>query len=454
MTGERDPKLGAAVRELFVPEHGPEFWEMLEHHLATDGQVCQPSKARHHRQRPVLMVLGAAAVVVALLAVMLSRSGQEDSSGRVATTPEPAGEGEVAMVSGTAVIVSHPVAMPYCPSCGEGAPTERRFTFSRASDGSFVEAGDTGETTAFDVEAGRMVNLVPGPPGATPGVEVRTGLAPDGPDPSARPLMTTGHFDDIAAYVMAKVRAGDQDVAEVKVAGRPVWRHRAKLAPNELSEASPDEVEVTVDRRTGIVLAATEFRQGNTLRELRVEGLRTSPTIDRSAFAVAVPAGVPTNDEDLGYRRSSLNRVADEVGYGLMAPEPPTGYELAGVWVRPGTGGPTGAEASNPPSTDVVMLVYRDGFRHVTVTTRRQVGTRPWSDPFLGEGQVVNSEVFSAIAAGDSPSSTGEVVFDPATVPHAWATTGRGNGEGMVITVAGPLPKPELMATLSSVRVT
>ncbi|MBW3650735.1 MAG: hypothetical protein KY458_09235 [Actinobacteria bacterium] len=65
----------------------------------------------------------------------------------------------------------------------------------------------------------------------------------------------------------------------------------------------------------------------------------------------------------------------------------------------------------------------------------------------------MNCEAFSAIAAEDSPSSTGELVFDPLTVPHAWATTGRGNGEGMVITVSGPLAKPELMATLSSVRV-
>ncbi|MBW3615319.1 MAG: hypothetical protein KY439_08435, partial [Actinobacteria bacterium] len=318
-------------------------------------------------------------------------------------------------------------------------------------DGSFVEVSDTGSTTAFDAEAGRMVELVADEEGLA-GVAVRSGLAPDWPDPSARPMMTSGPLDDVAAYVVAKARAGHDDVEETTEAGRAAWRHRTKLTPNQVSDAGPDETEVTVDRKTGIVLAATELRRGRTLRELRIEGLRTSPTIDRGAFTVAVPSGVPTNNEDLGYRRSSLDGIQSDVGYRLEPPQVPAGYELAGVWVRPGRGGPTGAEASNPPSTDVAILVYRDGFRRLIVTTRRHVGTRAWSDPFLGEGQIVTREAFSAIGAGGSPPSTGEVVFDPGTVPHVWAITGRERDKGMVITVAGPLTKPELMATLASVR--
>lgn len=194
------------------------------------------------------------------------------------------------------------------------------------------------------------------------------------------------------------------------------------------------------------------FRQGRPLRGLRVEDFRTSPTIDRSAFTLAIPPGTPTTNEDAGYRRSSLERLPDDIGYAVAEPQVPSGYELDGVWVRPGTGGPTGAEGSNPPSTDAVMLVYRDGFRRLTVATRRHVRTAPWSDPFLGEGQLVTPEKFAAQPAMGSTGVTGEVVFDPTTIPHAWSVVAREGGNGFVITVAGPLPKPELMTALNSLR--
>lgn len=458
MTDERDLSLGRALRDLPVPEHGPDFWAALEQRLEAETDFDELSAARHQRRPPRLpglLLLGAAAVMVVVAAVTLSRAGQEESSGQVATTPEPGGgEGDVAMVSGTAVVTRHPVPMPYCPGCGEGTPVEQRFTFVRAGDGSFSEASDTGARYAFDAEAGRSVELTDDAgAGAPSAARVRSGLAPDQPDPSAWPLMT-GDFDDLAVYVMAKARAGDEDLNPVTVGERRAWHYRTKLTPSQVSEASPDEAEVTVDAKTGVPLAGVQYRQGRMLSELRVEGLRTSTTIDRGAFAVDIPPGTPTTTENLGYRRSSLDRLRDDIGYGLAEPQVPPGFELAGVWVRPGRGGPTGAEASNPPSTDVAILVYRDGFRQLAVTTRRHLPTGPWEDPFLGEGQLVTPESFTAQPAGDGTPTviTGQVVFDPITVPHAWAVAAREGAGGFVITAAGPVLKSELVSALSSVR--
>ena len=458
MNDERDLSLGRALRDLPVPEHGPDFWAALEQRLEAETHFDELSAARHHRRPsrlPGLLLLGAAAVVVVVAAISLTRAGHEESSGQVATTPEPGGgEGAVAMVSGTAVVTRHPVPMPYCPSCGEGTPVERRFTFVRAGDGSFSEASDTGAKYAFDAEASRSVELTKeAEAGAPSTAHVRNGLAPDQPDPAAWPLMT-GDFDGLAAYVMAKARAGDEDLEAVTVGERRAWHYRTKLTTSQLSEASPDEAEVTVDAKTGVPLAGVQYRKGRTLSELRVEGLRTSSTIDRSAFAVDIPPGTPTTTENLSYRRSSLDRLPDDIGYALAEPQVPPGFELAGVWVRPGRGGPTGAEGSNPPSTDVAILVYRDGFRQLTVTTRRHLSTGHWEDPFLGEGQLVTPESFTAQPAGDGDPMVikGQVIFDPITVPHAWAVAARGGAGGFVVTAAGPLPKAELMSALSSIR--
>lgn len=460
MTADRDPTLGGALRDLPVPEHGPEFWAALEQRLEAEANVRELSAARHRRRPPSLpglLFLGAAAVVAVVLALTLSRAGEGESSGQVATKPEPGGgEGDVVMVSGTAVVVQHPVPMPYCPGCGDGSPVERRFGFSRASDGSFSETSDTGAKYAFDAEAGRSVELVKEAEGGAPSAaHVRNGLAPDHPDPSAWPLMT-GDFDDLAVFVMAKARSGDEDLVDVTVGDRRAWRYRTKLTPNQLSEASPDEAEVTVDVKTGVPLAGVQYRQGRTISELRVEDLRTSTTVDRAAFAVEIPPGTPTTTEDLGYRRSSLDRLRQEIGYSLGEPQVPSGFELAGVWVRPGRGGPTGAEGSNPPSTDVAMLVYRDGFRQLAVTTRRHVRTGPWSNPFLGEGQLVTPEQFTAQPAGESnpTATTGELVFEPTTIPHAWSIAARDGASGFVITASGPVAKAELTMALSSVRPT
>lgn len=130
MSDGRDLDLGAALRALPTPEHGPGFWEELEEQLASGGPPRRSSRRlrsseRHRRRLPGTGVVAVAAAVslVAAAAVVL-RPSDERGNTRVATDPpttqvtSPAptyragperslGEGIVAAVSadGSAVLV-------------------------------------------------------------------------------------------------------------------------------------------------------------------------------------------------------------------------------------------------------------------------------------------------------------------------------------------------------------
>jgi hypothetical protein len=111
MSQHRDPDVAEALRRLEVPDHGPDFWAAIESRLAdedlaTDGEVpdddgeadvvdLAASPAAHRRlaarnRTPVLVLVAAVAVVVALVvgAGMLAAPPDEDS--RIDTAGEGA----------------------------------------------------------------------------------------------------------------------------------------------------------------------------------------------------------------------------------------------------------------------------------------------------------------------------------------------------------------------------
>lgn len=87
MSEDRDLELGAALRSLPTPEHGPDFWEELEERLAVEARPASRTaarRARWFRPGPTILSLAAAiALVVAAVAVL----GGDDGRTRVTTRP-------------------------------------------------------------------------------------------------------------------------------------------------------------------------------------------------------------------------------------------------------------------------------------------------------------------------------------------------------------------------------
>jgi hypothetical protein len=150
---------------------------------------------------------------------------------------------------------------------------------------------------------------------------------------------------------------------------------------------------------------------------------------------------------DDGFRRVQLHEAESVVGYAPLVPAwVPEGYELADVAVA-AEGGPTGTEAGNPPSRNVVSLSFRRGFDQFLVTTRLADAGGEWDDPLAtGEGFVDEPER-ATIGGGALAGETAELVLVPRGIPHLWALADR-----LVVTLGGDLSRAELLRVTESLR--
>jgi hypothetical protein len=89
-----------------------------------------------------------------------------------------------------------------------------------------------------------------------------------------------------------------------------------------------------------------------------------------------------------------------------------------------------------------VSLGYRRGLDQVVVTTRLR-GEGDWRDPFSVAGVDEDERPVDGALGG----SEARVVVGPRSLPHLWALTDR-----LVVTVAGDLTEPELVAAARSLR--
>ncbi|MGI8791685.1 MAG: hypothetical protein ACR2H3_00640 [Acidimicrobiales bacterium] len=72
MSDEHDDELGAALRDLNVPEHRPGFWERLERRLEADEVVDGSSDGASSKRVPVLSALARyLPLVIAALVILL-----------------------------------------------------------------------------------------------------------------------------------------------------------------------------------------------------------------------------------------------------------------------------------------------------------------------------------------------------------------------------------------------
>jgi hypothetical protein len=433
----RDPVVAAALSALEVPEHAPGFDAVLRRRLEDHR-----GSMRRGRQVSLRLALVAAVLGVAALAVGIRVAGDsvETASAAEVQARVRAALGSVATMQGRLVSTA--------PDPLTEARTTRRWTFALTVSGDFRldELGGPGRL-AYDAERGveRQLNT-----SASMGVGLfgseRRGLAPGLPDPGPAQWLLQR---DLGSVVRALLAARDPRVEQVREAGRETWRVEVDVRPNAIV-ADADHLSITVDQATGIPVRVVEMLHGEARRVLRVEGLRLDAPLPDDAFELPFPAGVDVFRTDAGFRRTSLPRVARAVGYAPLVPAwVPPGFVLAEVAVAR-QGQPTGSEAANPPSEDVVSLSFRRGFDQLVVTTRlaRPAGADvTWSDPLAtGQGFVDEPEPVT-ISAGALAGIRADLLIVPRATPHVWALTDR-----LVVTVSGDLDRSELLHVTDSLR--
>jgi hypothetical protein len=432
-TNDRDEELGAALRELSVPEHTAAFHHELRRRLADErGAARGRFRVNWKITLAAAAVAAAGAAAVAIIVALPTTN--------VATAAVVQGHLRTAL---TTMQNLSGVLVDDGPARGD--EQRWRFTLDAAGDVR-LEGPGRGEVITYDVSTGiaRSAQTSASIGGSTLFYAERHGIAPGPPDQGPPTWVLPGEF---ASYVRAALAAGNPDVREVTYRGAPAWRLDVDTIPNAVApELSADRFEITVDRLTGLPVRIVETKQGAFLRELRIEDVAVNKKLAPNTFTLRFPTGADVARSDDGFRYVPLRAVGDSVGYAPLVPQRvPDGYRLAEVAVAR-VGGPTGREAGNPPSRMVVSLSYRRGLDQFLVTTRLR-GAGTWEDPLAtGEGFVDNPETLR-IDSGELRGASAQLLIAPRGIPHVWALTST-----LVVTVSGDLTRPELIRVANSLH--
>lgn len=415
MTETHDRELGAALRELDVPEHRPDF----------DDRLARRLREPEGRRRPWLLAAAATLAVLAAgaFALFVPRGSDVASAAEVREAISEA-LGAAQTISG--VFVNREQA--------DGG--ENRWQFEFRSSGSFRIAG-LGKNNPTELEYDPGLNVEAS---SDAGLFVRrTGLAPGWPDAAPAGWVLRR---DLGSVVAALAADPDADVEEITYRGAPAWR---LLTPT----GNPgEEREITVDRDTGIPLRDRRFRNGRFAGEWRIDNLQVDAGRNE-VFRLRPRKGQMVSRYDMGFDRMTLDRAATVVGYRPLTPGwLPDGFELGDVGVAQQSRPTGGEQHTNPPSRNVVSVRYQHGLDQIVVTTR-STGPEParWGDPVLGSSVRASEPEQVEFDSGALRGYRGEVVIDPNSVPHVWAVAGP-----IVVTVAGNADRADLLRIASSLR--
>jgi outer membrane lipoprotein-sorting protein len=443
----RDEILGAALRELEVPEHRPDFHARLHYLLADERSARLAEERRRTRSRRRLswtIRLAAAAAVVSAAAIV--GFPHTDAGPRPATAAEV--KARVADALASVRTMSGEIAYEATdPLTGS---SRSRWSFALTAKGDFrLRQANGGTDFAYDAAQGveRSLNQsasIQNEPTLF-GTESK-GLAPGRPDPGPSDWLLQR---DLGAVVRAMRAAEDPRVETTTYKGRPAWLVDVPVPTNAIYPDA-DRFQITVDQETGIPVRVIATLDGKFKSELRVENLAVDPELAHDAFTLTFPHDVSVNETDAGFRRVSLDEVAGAVGYAPLVPAVvPEGYGLAEVAVARRSA-PTGVEGGNPPSRDVVSLSYRRGLDQFIITTRlRQVpgSVDRWDDP-LGSGEGIRDTPENITLEGGALSGLrADLLIAPRSVPHLWTLT-----ENLVVTVSGDLSRAELLSVAQSLE--
>jgi hypothetical protein len=434
----RDELLGAALRELGVPEHRATFSTELVRRLAAERVTV----TRRTRRRWSLVV--AAAVAVAAIAVVAIGIPRTDRTPRIG--PGAASAAVVQAQLRTALATMRGLSGVLIAE-GPAQVHEQRWRFTLDAAGDVrLEGPGQGEEITYDATTGvaRSAQRSASMGGGTLFYAERDGVAPGPPDQGPPTWILPDEFAD---YVRAALAAGNPAVQQITYEGRPAWRLTVTTIPNAIAaELSGDGFQITVDRETGMPVRVIETKQGTVLRELRIEQLALNPALRVGTFQLAFPAGAEVMRSDDGFRRIGLDGVDGAVGYKPLVPSwIPDGYRLAEVAVARESAA-TGKEGGNPPSRMVVSLSYRRGLDQILVTTRLR-GDADWSDPLASPEGFADTEDHVALDQGALVGTDTHLEISPHTVPHLWALT-----HDLVVTAGGDLSRSELVRLAGSLH--
>lgn len=453
-----DEALGAALRELEIPEHRPGFRESLVaelHREASQGGIPVPirrprashrHKGTRRRTKARRLAFGFVAAAIAALIVLVNVE-PTGVNPRVATAAEVGTAVGQAWASAKDVSGRLIVNSTEQGAFGEG---ERSWTFALSAAGDFRLKGTSRpDDLAYDVERNveRSLNVSESVGDSDQlFASERTGLAPGPPDrgPSLQILDRS-----LGSVVRALASGQGGRVREIRYQGRAAWILDTDVRLNLISpEHSPDHLEITVDRQTGFPVRILATRQGQFVRETRLEELKVNTGLPADYFTLTYPPGTEVYEEDYGFRRVQLDEVKRMVGYQPLVPtELPSGFELAEVAVSR-QGSPTGPEGGNPPVPMVVSQSYRRGLDQFIVTSR-PVGDDPsaWDDPLAsGEGFIDRPE-WVAISSGALAGHQGALLIGPFAMPHIWLIA-----DDLVVTVSGDLDRDDLLRVVGSLQ--
>ena len=355
-SSDRDSDLGEQLRRLETPEHGPDFFARLEQKLEMESSADERSASRTTRHsadaagnelarereagrprsrswlRLAWVPIPVAAVILALLWAFAGPLGIDVFRPQTASAAEIK-EKMVAALAQAEAIKGTLVVRYYDEATGQLGET--RWNVVTTARGDFRMTGvSRSEDIAYDASSGVQRVLAGGDDGEPQVASEMTGLAPGWPDPGPADWVL---FRGMGAVVRAMLAAEAPSVSEATFDRRPAWVMSAEVQPNRLSTVSGDHIEITVDQQTGFPVEVSESKEGRLLQELRLEGVQIDPALTGDEFVLAFPEGVEVERNDQGFRRVSLEQVAEVVGYQPLVPAVvPEGYKLAEIAVAEG----------------------------------------------------------------------------------------------------------------------
>jgi hypothetical protein len=481
---DREDRLGDALADLPVPEHGPTFWAELDHRLQGEpvqkiesGELHLPPpgnpgpadpdpkpaetvsleeerarRAARRGGRPNRSIGAAAAAVALLVGVVGGLNVMRDDERtdiRAAdrptgtTAPGTTGPGAPAEFSATYDGIEG-LDGP------DGCCSQWRLTVAR--DGSYRwTSTDGGADVAFDATTARHVHVMSHGDGATrerPNAFVASAVPVGGP---FRGVITPDPLSPIADFVVALARANDPRITTALAAGRPAWHYDGPIVQDRLGgDGAPNHVVADVDPISGVLLQLTRRIDDLVVNRFTASEVTVSDRIDRSRYQLTPPPGSKTTPVMIRFVPQSLDEAATGLPYDLLVPtQVPEGFTLDSVnsvAVDREVGAPTGPEGVNAPSKPVVNMTWRRGPFTFTVTLRPSEGHPDWNDPLGVEGLVLHAQTIRLPLDGRPPLE-GEVAVDPPIEPHLWGVT-----DDIVVTVSGDLPRAELERVAGSLQ--
>jgi hypothetical protein len=482
----RDDRLGAALSELPVPDHGPTFWAVLTDRLsetqpvraegettvpfptgsATDAGPADPLAAdtvslEDHRARRdarrggrLNRPLGAAAAAVALIVAVaggLTFLRQDDKGSDIRAAERPTG---TTGPGTTAAAAPAEFSATYDGVEGfdgpDGCCSQYRLTV--ANDGSYRwTSTDGGADMAYDATTSRHVEVVTRGEGASkqhPNAFVSSGVPVGGPFQGVK---RPDPLSPIADFVLALARANDSRVTATTVAGRPAWHYDGPVVQDRLGgDGAPNHAVADVDQASGVLLQLTRRVGDQAVTRFTASDVMIGDQVDRSRYQLKPPPGSKTTPVTVGFVPTTLDKAAAGLPYQLLVPTwVPEGFTLDSVnsvAVDREVGAPTGPEGVNAPSKPVVNMTWRRGALTFTVTLRPSEGHPDWNDPLGQEGLVLDAQPVRLPLNGRPPLE-GQVAVDAPVEPHVWGVTG-----DVVVTVSGDLPRAELERVAGSLQ--